>query len=92
MQHVDLNVWPRSPWEAGLVSVLACPRLPGSSCPRQALGKYLLSDLGGHGNRALGPCIALGDLLIFVTRTLMMLGGPTRPCLGLAAAPSLAGV
>ena len=56
---MTLDVWPRSPWdrepwEAGLVSVLACPRLPGTSCPRLALGKYLLNGLGGHGNCA-GP-------------------------------------
>lgn len=91
---LTLDGWPRSPLdheplETGLLSVLPCPRFPGTSCPRQALGKYLLSDLGGHGNRMLGPCITLGDLLTFVARTLAMLGQSPRPCLGLGAAPSL---
>lgn len=70
---------------------MACPGLPGTSRPRQALGKYLLSDLGGHGNGVLGPCISLGDLLVFGATTLAMLGGSLWPCIGLGAAPSFEG-
>lgn len=99
MQHVDpwdsgwvaRSLLDHEPWRQALSPSWPAPGSQPLCAPRQALGKYLLSGLGGHGNGVPGPSISQGDLLVFVARMPAMLGRSFWPHAGLGAAPSFQG-
>lgn len=74
-----------------LVLVEASPRLLGTSWPKQALGKYLLSDCWEVMETACHGLASLWETHSHLGPELAMLGMSPWPSVGLGAAPPLQG-